>query len=573
MDHGFPVYTVRTACQDCYKCVRQCQAKAIKIEDGHASIIPQLCTACAHCVEVCPVHAKKIRDDQDRLRLLMQQKKRVFVSLAPSWVAEFPGMTPEGLVAKLKRAGFAGVSETALGAQEVSFALQEQLRRAEPGLYISTACPAVVEYVCKHLPQYRSMLVQMPSPLLAHSRFLREYFGEDIGIVFFGPCAAKKLEADRHPELLDLALTFSELRRLLSDIDEDSSEEPEAEALEGFTPFTAEHGRIYPIDGGMIESMADGLADCQLETMVVSGMHALEYHVTRFNPEELDRPVFLETLACEGGCINGPGRTHKEAGIVDRLQVRKNTPKPPYASKRMVNGALPETILTQGPKRSDFISDERLEQALADVGKTSAEDELNCGGCGYETCQAFARAMLDGMAEPSMCVSFMREKAQRKANALLRCMPSAVVIVDDSLKIIECNRRFAEMFGEDTMLAYIARPGLEGANLETIVPFASLFQTTLESGEDVQHDHVRNGERLFNLSFFTITPQQVIGAIIQDVTEIENYRDQIARRANEVLQKNLLTVQDIACRLGEHMADTEILLRSISKGFSRDEYD
>ena len=55
----------------------------------------------------------------------------------------------------------------------------------------------------------------MLSPLLTHCKMLRQHFGADIGIVFIGPCIAKKLEAAQHPELLDVALTFEDLRRWL----------------------------------------------------------------------------------------------------------------------------------------------------------------------------------------------------------------------------------------------------------------------------------------------------------------------------------------------------------------------
>ena len=88
MNHSYPVYTKETECQDCYKCVRHCPVKAIKVKDGHAAVVPELCVACGHCVEICPASAKRVRDDLGRARLLLEGKTPVYASLAPSWVRD-----------------------------------------------------------------------------------------------------------------------------------------------------------------------------------------------------------------------------------------------------------------------------------------------------------------------------------------------------------------------------------------------------------------------------------------------------------------------------------------------------
>jgi len=194
----------------------------------------------------------------------------------------------------------------------------------------------------------------------------------------------------------------------------------------------------------------------------------------------------------------------------------------------------------------------------------------NCGGCGYDACRNFAGALIAKKAEPSMCVSYLRKQAQKKANALLRSIPSGVVIVDRNLRVIESNRRFAELFGEDTVLAFDAKPGLAGADLKLIVPFYKFFENSLSSGRDIRRDSLRVDNRMFNLTVFNIEPNQVAGAVIFDITSTEIRREEIAGRAREVIDKNLATVQEIACKLGEHMAETEILLRSISENYADD---
>ncbi|MDR1612952.1 MAG: 4Fe-4S binding protein, partial [Planctomycetota bacterium] len=211
MQHVFPVYTQEKECHDCYKCVRQCPVKAIRVVNERAYIVPERCVACGRCVRVCPSGAKQVRNDLGRARFLLLSPAPVYASLAPSWTAVYPGWTPGQMVAALRRLGFAGVGETAVGAEAVSAAVTGDLSRAEPGLYISSACPALVDLVRKHFPGKTGNIVPVASPALTHCKMLRERLGENISVVFIGPCAAKKTEADENPELMNLALTFAEL--------------------------------------------------------------------------------------------------------------------------------------------------------------------------------------------------------------------------------------------------------------------------------------------------------------------------------------------------------------------------
>ena len=217
MTQNPPIYTRETECQDCSKCVRYCPVKAIKVADGQARIIPEKCVACGTCVRVCPANAKRVRDDLDQTKRILDSDARVFVSLAPSFVSEFPDIPTSHIITALHKLGFSGVSETALGAQEVSTLVAADLAKGENRLYLSSACPAAVTYIQKYLPDLSDSITTVLSPLLSHSTMLREHFGADIRIIFIGPCGAKKNEADRHPELLDTVITFADLRQWLED--------------------------------------------------------------------------------------------------------------------------------------------------------------------------------------------------------------------------------------------------------------------------------------------------------------------------------------------------------------------
>ena len=89
MEKTYPVYTLKNECNDCYKCIRDCHVKAIRIQGGSASVINEKCIACGHCVTICPVGAKKVRNDIDKVKVLLLTGKKVYVSLAPSWAGVY----------------------------------------------------------------------------------------------------------------------------------------------------------------------------------------------------------------------------------------------------------------------------------------------------------------------------------------------------------------------------------------------------------------------------------------------------------------------------------------------------
>lgn len=571
MRNAYPIYTVETECQDCYKCVRHCPVKAIKVENGHAVVMPELCIACGHCVDICPAHAKKVRDDSPNARELINTGKQVIVSLAPSWISDFPGIPAEVMITALKKLGFAAVSETALGAQAVTAKVAALLKTHKAGAMISSACPVIVDYISKYQDNFVPAISKLFSPALTHARMLRQKLGNNIAVVFIGPCIAKKNEADRHPELIQTALTFNELRKWFEQEDIDLNTLQAVENAE-FSPESAEEGAIYPLGGGMNETLKLLPESENVILADFDGMENVKLTLDNLTGEQLhklEKPVFIEALACNGGCVHGPGTQHKSPGLLEHLRVINNCNLPKHGKKREYNFDIADDVENHKVTAPEVTIAE-ISKALHSIGKTTPEDELNCGGCGYDSCRNFAKALVENKAESSMCVSFMRKQAQKKANALLRTIPSGVVIVDCNLQLVECNRRFAEIFGSDCLDAFDAKPGMAGADLTRLVPFSELFRNCLESGRDIRRKSYRIDERLLDITIFSIEDKQTVGAVIADVTNTELRREQLAERARKVIDKNLSTVQDIACRLGEHMAETEILLRSISEDYADD---
>lgn len=566
MDCSSPVYTLENECHDCYKCVRQCSVKAVRVKNGHASVIPHKCIACGHCVEICPSKAKRVRDDVNRARTLLASGKDVYVSLAPSW-AGLLDCSKQEIISALKRLGFKGVSETALGAQEVSIETARLISETDRNLFISTACPAIVDFIRYYLPEYTPYLTPVASPALTHAKMLRQQFGEEIGVVFIGPCIAKKNEADRHPELIDVSLTFKELFAWLDEAR--VALKTPADESEAFVPCEADEGALYPIEGGMNKTIEICGAPADVQLINISPVKRFKNSLKSLNLESLKHKVFIEALACEGGCTAGPGAGSAKSGleIVSDILGYSHPRSEVTEKARVVVNEDFSPLPIEKPKYP--ISS--VSEALALIGKYSQEDELNCGGCGYNTCHGLAKALLAGEAEPSMCQAYMRKLATRKASAMLRCMPSAVVIVDMDLNIVETNEAFVKMFAPELMdLFKLGSDAVAGAQLEKILPCTGLFKNTLKTGLETHKEHYPVGEKLYDISLFEIDAGKLVGAIITDVTKTQMRREQIAKKAQEVIEKNIATVQNIACLLGEHMVDTELLLSQIADGYKQE---
>jgi len=576
-----PVYTELAECHDCYKCIRKCPVKSIKVEKGQASILFERCIYCGRCVKSCPSHAKHYRNDVEKVKLLLSSEKKTVVSLAPSFISEFTDWKQEELIAALKKLGFAAVSETALGADFLSARIAKDLASLtfsrspdKIPLMISSACPVIVEYVKLYNPQLAPYISPHASPLLTHARFLRSNYG---AVVFIGPCIAKKHEADLYSKEIDAAITFAELREWLQK-ERITPKTISVSSSDVFEPRRSAKGAFFPLEGGEITAFSAYVGEAaekqklpKVHTVSASGFHAVGDLLDEFDPAVLEAPVFLELLACPGGCLNGPGSTDTTPGIMRHVRLRNYADsaesvldsgmlsKSPLIDAEYPLASLPESNHTE----------HEITEALWKVGKYSPADRLNCASCGYNTCRDFALALLDGRAEKSMCASYMRKLANKTANSLIKAIPSGVVIVDRDLKIIDCNEQFAHLLGSEAEELYTLMPGMEGAELAKISSFTQYFQTIIDpSGPELATSDVRVGNKIFHLTVFAVEKGIAAAGVVEDITAPRVQIETTVERARELIKKNVSTVQQIAFLLGENAAESESILNSIIDSYT-----
>ena len=562
------IYTEKNNCQDCYKCVRRCPVKAIKIEDHSASIITELCINCGYCTTICPAGAKKIRNDVAAAKSLFNSGEKVIAAIAPAWVSEFSEYHASSFISALKQLGFHEVSEVALGAEMVSESVNQYLNQQESGLHISSCCPTVVSLIQKYYPEHIDKVVPIMSPMLAHAAYLRSLQTESIKIVFIGPCIAKKNEAEEHEGLVDVSLTFQELSEWF---EKESAYFEDTETEELFYPNKAADGSLYPVDGGMINSLKSQISTVDLDFMSFSGRNSVKDVLENLEGIEANKLCFLELLSCNGGCVNGPGCSENNSIAKKRGNIIR-THQQTSAAERMLKSAIEisldyEKSQINIPKHSE----EDILESLRSIGKLSSKDELNCSGCGYENCRDFAEALLEEKAESSMCVSYMRKVAQNKASVLLQKMPYAVVMCDDKLRIIESNLQFAEMLGEETCELFNDIPGLEGGHLKSVFPAYKLFQNAIKLDLEKFDKDIRIEGKLYHLSIFTIQKHKIICGILRNLHSPEVRNEEVIKRTKEVILENLSTVQQVAFLLGENAAKTESMLNTIVQSYEDSE--
>lgn len=551
------IYTVAANCQDCYRCVRVCPVKAISVRGGQASIEDDLCIKCGTCVRACPQHAKTIRSSLDIVKEILSSGKKVAASVAPSFATVFNGWRSMRLPAALRRLGFHYVSETAEGAKLVT---EETLRNKDKGS-ICTACPAVINYIEKYRPEFIDALIPVVSPMIAHGRLLKKRLGQDYAIVFIGPCAAKKLEAIR-PEnrgTIDAVLTFDELLQWL----EEENIELATCSESGFESFgEIDYARLFPLQGGLLKT---GGIECDGTSLDVVHLSGSENVMKLFDiPACKWSYSIVEPLFCSGGCLSGPGIS-TDKNIYLRMQdVISYAAKAAAIKMNDIDRTVDcQTSFVADPK--DILNIEfdegKINQILEATGKNNPELQLNCGACGYESCRENAIAVAKGMAEPGMCIPYMRRLAQQRSDKIIETSPNGVVILDSELHIIKMNPAFQKMF--------MCNNGIIGRRISYLVDadgYEKLAAGTIEEFESIKSKYgTKYHEQLYALR----DEKQYVGMYI-DMTKIKFeggqiglIKNQTIEHAKELLDHQIRFSQKMAHYLGRSTAQSEELVKRL----------
>lgn len=552
------MHSQKSDCRNCYKCIRHCPVKSIRFVDNQAHIIHSECILCGQCYVVCPQGAKVIRPDLDRAKKLIAGGAPVYASLAPSFIANYPGTSCATMEAALKRLGFAAAEETALGATIVKREYDRMVDEKQQDVVISSCCHSVNLLIQKHYPEALKYLAKIQSPMQAHCAEIKREHPE-AKTVFIGPCISKKDEGDLYPGIVDCVLTFEELSQWLAE----ESIVPEQDT-DGNRQSRA---RLFPTTGGILRTMKCDNAD--VSYLAVDGtencIHTLE--------DLLNGKIsncFIEMSACVGSCIGGPiTAKHGLSPVrsfmaVDRFAGKEDFPVPEVAPE------LLEKHVASMEIRREIPGSAAIAEILRQMGKTSPEQELNCGSCGYNTCREKAIAVFNGKADLTMCLPFLKEKAESFSDNIIKNTPNGILVLNEQLEVQQINRAACKIMN-------IKNAGDILGDQVVRVLDPTVFFDVLQSGRAVRDRRVYLAEyqKYVELTVIYDKSYHIVMGFMRDVTDEEDERakkETLSRQTIEitdkVIEKQMRVVQEIASLLGETTAETKIALTNLKESLN-----
>lgn len=560
-------------CRHCYKCVRNCEVKAILVRNEQAHIMEDNCIHCGHCLEVCPQNAKTFASDMERVKGYLGQGKRVIISIAPSYLGVLEYEKPGQVVSALKKLGFYEVRETAEGAALVTREYRKLLAEGRMKNIITTCCPSVNDLVEKYYPSLTPLLAPVVSPMVAHGRLIKSIYGEDVKVVFLGPCIAKKEEAigdKRVRGAIDAILTFEEIVKWWKEegIDLCRCEE---EPMGNPSPKV---NQLYPVSGGVITSVLATVPEENYYKVHIDGLKACMELFEELEKGEIEH-CFFEVNVCEGGCIKGPASDKWQQSLIKAKKgIEEQVKHREEADEIVQNGVEMYKEFTDRHVREQEPTKEQMEEVLHAMGKYTAADELNCGACGYPTCRAKATAIFQNKAEVSMCLPYALAQAESMSNIVMDVTPSMILIVDKEMRIRECNKKAQEMLGvsrEEALERYIFE-FVEEKDIADV----------LDKKEPIIHRKLKLESMNLTVVESIIYIENLESALVtyQDITKEEKAKEQrlnlkmeTVDMAQKVIDKQMMIAQEIAGLLGETTAETKVTLTKLRNSMLTAEED
>lgn len=548
----------KSNCKNCYKCIRHCPVKSIRFSGNQVHIIGNECVLCGQCFVVCPQNAKQIVDETEKAKVLLQSGVPVIVSMAPSFIANYDGVGIISMRKALQELGFYDVEETALGATMVKKEYERMLHEEDRDIVISSCCHSVNLLIQKHFPRELEYLADVVSPMQAHCMDIKKR-NPEAKTVFIGPCVAKKDEAEHYEDIVDAVLTFEELTAWLKEEHIELEHEVDSEEKS--------RARFFPTTGGILKTMAQN--EPGYTYMAIDGMENCIAALKDIENGKIHH-CFIEMSACVGSCVGGPVmEKYHPSPVKDYMAVTA------YAGTKDFDVLQPESFVM---KKSFEIIEQKLvppddsdiQAILRQMGKFKPSQELNCGSCGYNTCREKAIAIYHGKADISMCLPFLKDRAESFSDSIVNNSPNGIVVLNENLEVQQINN-----VARKIMNIRYASDVLGDQVIRILDP--NIFMKVRDTGRGIRDQRVYLAEYkkyveqtiTYNREYHTIL------CIMRDVTDEQTEREkkeaithQTIEIADKVVDKQMRIVQEIASLLGETTAETKIALTKLKESIT-----
>lgn len=550
----------KTNCKNCYKCIRHCPVKSIRFSGNQAHIIGNECILCGQCFVVCPQNAKEIVDETEKVKVLLQTGAPVVVSLAPSFIANYDGVGIESMRSALKKLGFFDVEETAIGATIVKREYDRMLKEDGRDIVISSCCHSVNLLIQKYFPRALPYLADVLSPMQAHCADIKRRM-PDAKTVFIGPCVSKKDEAEHYKGLVDAVLTYEELTNWLRD--------EKITLNEGVTAEPASRARFFPTTGGILKTMVQDAPGYTY--MAIDGTENCIAALREIESGKIHH-CFIEMSACVGSCVGGPVmEKYHRSPVKDYMAVAN------FAGERDFDVVQPDIVSIKKSfewieRRAEEPSETEIVAILRKMGKHRPEQELNCGSCGYNTCRDKAIAIYQGKAEISMCLPFLKDKAESFSDTIVNNSPNALIVINENLEVQQINNAAMRVMNIRSASDVL---GDQVIRVMDPAPFLQVQQTG--RGIYNKRTYLAEYKRYVDETIVFDQESRLLICIMRDVTDEQTQRERkeaISREtvevADKVVDKQMRIVQEIASLLGETAAETKIALAKLKESINNE---
>ena len=543
----------KSNCKNCYKCIRHCPVKSIRFSGNQANIVSDECILCGQCFVVCPQNAKEIIDDTEKAKVLIGGENPVIASIAPSFIANY-NVGISSLKKALKKLGFFDAEETSVGATIVKKQYEKMIAENNKNIIISSCCHTVNLLIQKYFPSCLEYLADVMSPMMAHCTDIKKRY-PNAKTVFIGPCVSKKDEASMYSGTVDCVLTFEELTKWF---------EAENITLENETDSDENsRARLFPTTGGILKTM-DKPANSDYTYIAVDGTENCIAALKDIQDGNISK-CFIEMSSCTGSCIGGPVMEK-----FHRSPVRDFRAVSDYAGSDdfVVNDKLDiSRTYSRIPLDKPVPSESQIKTILNQMGKTRPEHELNCGSCGYNTCREKAVAVYQGKADLSMCLPFLKDRAENFSDNIINNTPNAIIVLNESLEVQQINRAALSLMNIRNASDVL------GEQVIRILDPKDFMDVKL-SGSSIRDKHVYLAEynKYAEETIIYDREYHVLMCIMRDITAEETQKErkeQISRQTidvtDKVIDKQMRVVQEIASLLGETVAETKVALTKLKE--------
>lgn len=506
----------KSKCVSCHKCIAVCPAKMCN--DGskeYVDVDPRLCIGCGQCINACPHGARYGIDDFDRFMTDAREGDSLVAIVAPAAASTFEGHDLE-LNGWLKSLGVKACFDVSFGAELTTKSYVEYMKKNDPAVVVAQPCPALVTWAEIYRPNLLSQFAPVDSPMAHTMKMIRKFYPQyaTCKIVVISPCYAKRREFDEIG-LGDYNVTFRSITEYFKSQHYDISDFDKVP----YENTMAERGTLYSTPGGLTRTAARYIPGISRITRKIEG----QPHVTQYLVE-LDKilksgeqPAYklIDCLSCMEGCNGGAGAVtekqlldEKESHVESRSEERKKY----WRKQHFFATARSRTNYTKLHRAIDKYWDPQLyartyvdhsdnffniikrptknqiQDILAKMGKVRPEDLVNCGACGYKSCEQMVVAIFNGKNKPENCHFYRIDRTRQMEKQFNQDLRDTVRNITSASvdKLVESETSMTSLLGvTDTMVNIVEN---SAAGIEEMIGNINSIDKILTGNVELVHN-------------------------------------------------------------------------------------